>query len=46
MVWMDTYLGPPDRLTHDAGTNFALVEFWNKVKIMGITCKQVLMEAH
>lgn len=43
---MDTYLGPPDWLVHDAGTNFASAEFRNEAKIMGITCKQVPTEAH
>ncbi|KAM4054443.1 integrase core domain-containing protein [Hirsutella rhossiliensis] len=26
-VWIDTYLGPPDTIRHDAGTNFASMEF-------------------
>ncbi|KAF1936666.1 hypothetical protein EJ02DRAFT_506416 [Clathrospora elynae] len=46
MLWIDTYQGPPDIITHDADTNFALVEFKSKAKIMGITCKQVPIEAH
>ncbi|KAF1944442.1 hypothetical protein EJ02DRAFT_452307, partial [Clathrospora elynae] len=45
-LWIDTYQGPPDILTHDAGTNFASAEFRAEAKIMGITCKQVPMEAH
>jgi len=27
MLWIDTYQGPPDIITHDAGTNFASAEF-------------------
>ncbi|KAF1934538.1 hypothetical protein EJ02DRAFT_461106, partial [Clathrospora elynae] len=45
-LWIDTYQGPPDILTHDAGTNFASAEFQAEAKIMGITCKQVPTEAH
>ncbi|KAM4060351.1 DUF1421 multi-domain protein [Hirsutella rhossiliensis] len=33
-LWIDTYLGPPDTLRHDAGTNFASLEFRNEAKIM------------
>ncbi len=46
MLWIDTYQGPPDILTHDAGTNFASREFQSEAQIMGITCKQVPVEAH
>ena len=45
-IWIDTYLGPPDIITHDAGTNFASKEFRSEAKIMGITCKEVPVEAH
>ncbi|KAF1934509.1 hypothetical protein EJ02DRAFT_507441 [Clathrospora elynae] len=45
-LWIDTYQGPPDILTHDAGTNFASAEFRAEAKIMGVTCKQVPTEAH
>ncbi|KAM4061465.1 cwf18 domain containing protein [Hirsutella rhossiliensis] len=31
----------PDTIKHDAGTNFASLEFRNEAKLMGITCKQV-----
>ena len=44
--WIDTYLGPPDVLTHDAGTNFASAEFRAEAKLAGITCHQVPVEAH
>ena len=46
MLWADTYLGPPDTLTHDAGTNFSSTEWRNDSKAMGITCKQIPTEAH
>ncbi|KAF1936271.1 hypothetical protein EJ02DRAFT_459660, partial [Clathrospora elynae] len=45
-LWIDTYQGPLDILTHDAGTNFASAEFRAEAKIMGVTCKQVPTEAH
>ncbi|EED12737.1 transposase, putative [Talaromyces stipitatus ATCC 10500] len=45
-VWIDTYLGPPDVISHDAGTNFAALEFKTEAKIMGIQCHQVPVEAH
>ncbi|KAF1968874.1 hypothetical protein BU23DRAFT_582982 [Bimuria novae-zelandiae CBS 107.79] len=43
---INTYQGPLDILTHDAGTNFASAEFRAKVKIIGVTCKQVPTETH
>ena len=46
MLWIDTYQGPPDIITHDAGTNFASADFKSEAKIIGITCKQVPIEAH
>ncbi|KAF7567022.1 DUF1421 multi-domain protein [Pyrenophora tritici-repentis] len=46
ILWIDTYQGPPDIITHDAGTNFASAEFRAEAKIMGVTCKQVPTEAH
>lgn len=45
-LWIDTYQGPPDIITHDAGTNFASVEFKAEAKLMGVTCKRVPVEAH
>ena len=44
--WIDVYLGPPDILTHDPGTNFASVEFHGEAKVMGVTCKEMPVEAH
>lgn len=46
MLWADTYLGPPDIVTHDAGTNFNSIEWRNDAKTLGITCKQVPTESH
>ncbi len=36
--WIDTYLGPSDIVTHDAGTNFDSMEFHAKAKMLGIIC--------
>lgn len=44
--WIDTYLGPPDFLAHDAGTNFAAAEFRAEARLNGVTCRQVPVEAH
>jgi hypothetical protein len=44
--WIDTYLGPPDHIRHDAGTNFTSKEFRQLVATMGITTKSVPVEAH
>ncbi|KJZ70368.1 hypothetical protein HIM_10259 [Hirsutella minnesotensis 3608] len=46
MLWIDTYQGPPDFMRHDAGTNFAAEEFQKEASLMGITCRQVPIEAH
>ncbi|KAM4062524.1 integrase core domain-containing protein [Hirsutella rhossiliensis] len=45
-AWIDTYLGPPDTIRHDAGTNFASMEFRQEAKLMGIKCSQVPVETH
>jgi hypothetical protein len=44
--WIDTYLGPPDVITHDPGTNLASAEFKASAPLMGITCVQIPVEAH
>lgn len=44
--WIDTYLGPPDIISHDAGTNFDSNEFRSEARIHGITVHQVPVEAH
>jgi hypothetical protein len=44
--WIDTYLGPPDHIVHDAGTNFTSKEFQQLAKTMSITTRSVPVEAH
>ena len=44
--WIDTYLGLPDIITYDAGTNFDSTEFRNEVRFIGITCHQILVKAY
>jgi hypothetical protein len=46
MMWIDSYLGPPNWLVYNAGTNFTSIELRNEARLMGITCKQVLIEAY
>lgn len=46
MCWIDTYLGPPDLITHDAGKNFISKEFKEYTTTMGISTKAVPVEAH
>ena len=46
LCWIDTYLGPPDIMTHDAGTNFDSSEFRAEAKLLGVTCHQIPVEAH
>ncbi|KAF4471164.1 Ribonuclease H [Fusarium albosuccineum] len=44
--WIDAYLGPPDIISHDAGTNFDSAEFRAEAKLAGITINQIPVEAH
>src|SRR5450432_3776685 len=44
--WIDTYLGPPDLIVHDAGKNFISKEFKQYASILGINTKAVPVEAH
>jgi len=44
--WIDTYLGPPDQITHDAGKNFISREFNQYANSLQITLKAVPVEAH
>ncbi|KAH8193590.1 hypothetical protein TruAng_012245 [Truncatella angustata] len=44
--WIFVYLGPPDIISHDPGTNFASKEFRSSARIMGCTCKEAPIEAH
>lgn len=44
--WIDTYLGPPDILTTDSGTQLMSAEFTAKAKGMSIKMVRVPVEAH
>ena len=44
--WIDTYLGPPDMVVHDAGKNFVSTEFKQLANSMAIKIKEVPVEAH
>ena len=46
MCWIDTYLGPPDLIAHDAGKNFISKEFKEYARTMGIDTKAAPVEAH
>ena len=46
MCWIDTYLGPPDIITHDAGKNFISREFKQYASTIGTNTKGVPVEAH
>jgi hypothetical protein len=46
LCWIDTYLGPPDVMVHDAGKNFASAEFRSMARTMAVTVKEVPVEAH
>ena len=44
--WIDMYVGPPDFIVHDAGTQFTSHEFTSSASAMAITTKCVPVEAH
>ena len=44
--WIDTYLGPPDCITTDAGKNFISREFTEYASTLSIRIKAVPVEAH
>lgn len=44
--WIDTYLGPPDLISADAGKQFMAREFKQYAANMGITVKNVPVETH
>jgi hypothetical protein len=46
MCWIDSYLGPPDLITSDAGRNFISKEFREYATTIGIRTKAVPVEAH
>ena len=45
-MWLDTYVGPPDVIVHDAGTNFASKEFRDNAKVLAIEVHEVPVESH
>jgi hypothetical protein len=44
--WIDTYLGPPDQIAHDAGKNFVSKEFQQYARTVGTVTKSVPVETH
>ena len=44
--WIDTYVGPPDLISHDAGKNFVSKEFRQYATSLAISTKSVPIEAH
>jgi len=45
ICWIDVYIGPPDLINHDAGTNFTASEFQQYANSLDITTKEVPVEA-
>lgn len=45
-AWIDTYIGPPDFVVYDYGTNFNSENFRSSLRAMGSTPKLVPVEAH
>lgn len=43
--WINVYLGPPDIITHDAGSNFVARFFQQKTDLLHINCQEVPIEA-
>ncbi|MDB5910367.1 MAG: polyprotein [Massilia sp.] len=46
LCWIDVYQGPPDWIVTDAGTQFRSAEFRQHAREMGISIKEVPIEAH
>ncbi|HEY2455482.1 MAG TPA: hypothetical protein VGI71_23255 [Scandinavium sp.] len=46
LCWIDTYLGPPDYIVHDAGKNFISTEFKRNARSLSIEVKEIPVEAH
>lgn len=44
--WIDVYIGPPEVIVHDAGTNFTRNEFKQNAQLMAFVTKEVAVEAH
>jgi hypothetical protein len=45
-MWIDTYVGPPDIIVTDAGTNFVGENFVDNARIMAIEVEEIPVEAH
>ncbi|KAI0990859.1 hypothetical protein K3495_g17328, partial [Podosphaera aphanis] len=45
LCWIDVYLGPPDIITHDAGTNFTSEEFRQNAKSLAIETNEIPVES-
>lgn len=45
LFWIDVYVGPPDLIIHDAGTNFTAKEFQQNAVSLAIRTKCVPVEA-
>jgi hypothetical protein len=45
-MWIDTYVGPPDVIVTNAGTNFVNNEFVNNARILAIEIKEIPVEVH
>ncbi|KHJ30397.1 hypothetical protein EV44_g3379 [Erysiphe necator] len=45
MCWIDVYLGPPDIINHDAGTNFTSHEFLQNAQALAIETKTAPVES-
>ena len=43
--WIDTYLGPPDLIVYNTGTNFIAQDFKQNIQILYIRTKAILTEA-
>jgi hypothetical protein len=46
ICWINTYLGPPNRLIYDAGKNFVFTEFRQLANSIVIEVKEVPVKAH
>jgi hypothetical protein len=45
MCWIDSYLGPPNIIVYDTGTNFTSQEFQQSAESLAIRTKEVPVEA-
>lgn len=45
LCWIDTFIGPPEIIKHDAGTNFDTSEFYQNGSMLSIQTKYVPVKA-